>query len=674
MIRGYRPDLDGLRTVAVYLVLLFHSGLAWFQGGFIGVDLFFVLSGFLVSSVLMGELQDSGSLRIGRFYSRRVRRLLPAAVVVVVATCLVFTLLWSVVRRAAIVGDAVSALLYYANFHFMAAASDYFAADVDKSPFLHFWSLSIEEQFYAFFPVLLFLLFRVRRSHRGRVVIGVLGAMLVASLAAQIHFAAVNTDRAYYGTDTRLYQLLAGALLTACFAFTTRRLPARVAHVVGAVGLAGVLFVGSGLWDVNASWRGIGATVAAVLLLGGVAQADGSLLSRALSVRPMAYLGRISYGTYLWHWPIIIALQTVLHTSAVAIAALDFGLATGLAALSYELLEIPIRRAPRLNAFTWPVVTTGLATSALVAVFVVPSVLDRPQPPALVDASTSSSGLASGNSLLARELAAPIPKVDYVALSKESGALRHCSPDNVDGCRDVQDGGPTVLLVGDSQAQTFVPVFRKLAEEHHFNLDVNVLAGCPWQVQLSNAKDGAGTAAACAAARDTWYDDALPQLHPDVVVLIGRPRDDEAEWGSLISRRDGKKMSLHQAVWQTTRDTLEKTTAVAPTIVVQRSIMPETFSPTDCLASATRLDECVVTAEATPSVTDGFVSTIAMENPKVLPVDLNPIFCRTAPVCSPVVDQKVIWRDDHHYTVDYAMAQREKVWSALMATGALRGH
>jgi peptidoglycan/LPS O-acetylase OafA/YrhL len=668
VIRGYRPDLDGLRTVAVYLVLLFHSGLAWFGGGFIGVDLFFCLSGFLVGGVLINELQDTGSLRVGRFYSRRIRRLLPAAVVAIVATCLVFTLLWSVVRRAQIVGDAVSALLYYANFHFMAAASDYFAADVDKSPFLHFWSLSIEEQFYAFFPVLLILLFRVRGSRRRPVVLGVLGAILAVSLVAQIHTAASNVDRAYYGTGTRLYQLLAGALLVAVLAFTTRRLSPRVAHVVAVAGLAGVLFVGSGLWHVSASWRGIGATVAAVVLLAGITQAPGSPLSKALSVRPMAYLGRISYGTYLWHWPIIVALTTVLHTSPVNIAVLDFALATGLAALSYELVEIPIRRSPRLDVFTWPVVTTGLATSALVAVIVVPAVLDRPQPPALV-AATSGASTATGQDLLAHELAQPVPQVDYVALSKQAGDSRFCTADDVSACHDVQNGGPTVLLVGDSQAQTFVPVFRKLAEEHHFSLDLNVLAGCPWQEGLSNAKQSADSSANCADARDGWYDDVLPQLHPDVVVLLARPRDDPAEWSSLLSRRDGTKEPLDQAVWQATQDTLTKVTAVAPAVVVQRMIMPETFSPTDCLAGAKHLDECVVTAEPKPSVTDAYTTTIAAENHRVHTVDFNPIFCPTAPVCSPVRDGHVVFRDDHHYTVEYAMAKRAEVWDTLNATG-----
>ena len=158
MLLKYRPDLDGLRTIAVYLVLLFHAGLGWAGGGFIGVDLFFVLSGFLVTSVILSEIESTGRLRISNFYSRRVRRLLPAALVVIVATCVAFTILWSVARRLAIVSDAQSALLYVANWHFLGQAGNYFATDIDKSPFLHFWSLSIEEQFYFVFPVVLVLL------------------------------------------------------------------------------------------------------------------------------------------------------------------------------------------------------------------------------------------------------------------------------------------------------------------------------------------------------------------------------------------------------------------------------------------------------------------------------------------------------------------------------------
>ena len=205
----YRANLDGLRSVAVYLVLLFHTGLGWAEGGFIGVDLFFVLSGFLVSTVLLDEIEQTGGLRVGRFYARRVRRLLPAAVVVVVATAATFTVIWSIVRRLEIISDAQSSLLYYANWHFLAASGDYFAADTEKSPYLHFWSLAIEEQYYIVFPVLLLLLSRFGRG----TMLGVLLGLMGLSLAAQLYWAGIDTTHAYYGTDARLYQLLAGAAL-----------------------------------------------------------------------------------------------------------------------------------------------------------------------------------------------------------------------------------------------------------------------------------------------------------------------------------------------------------------------------------------------------------------------------------------------------------------------------
>ncbi|MEZ5192505.1 MAG: acyltransferase [Nocardioides sp.] len=165
----YRPDLDGLRSIAVYLVLLFHTGLSWATGGFIGVDLFFVLSGFLVTTVLVDEIEQTGRLRVGQFYARRVRRLLPAALITIVATASTFAVLWPVVRRLEIVGDAQSSLLYYANWHFISASGDYFAAETDKSPFLHFWSLAIEEQYYVVFPVLLLVLSRFGRPVLQRV-------------------------------------------------------------------------------------------------------------------------------------------------------------------------------------------------------------------------------------------------------------------------------------------------------------------------------------------------------------------------------------------------------------------------------------------------------------------------------------------------------------------------
>jgi hypothetical protein len=516
----------------------------------------------------------------------------------------------------------------------------------------------------------LLLLFKVRAERRRLVVLGTLTLLFVLSLADQLYWAARNVDRAYYGTDTRLYQLLAGVLLTAIFAFTTRRVPARIAHAVAVVGVIGLVVVASGLVDPSPSWRGIGAMVFAVLALGGLAQAAGSPLARVLSVRPMVYLGRISYGTYLWHWPVIVALRTVLDTGPVQIAVLAFGLATGLAALSSELLELPIRKSPSLDRLTWPVVVTGLSVSALVAVLVVPPVLHQVRRPAVADVAASGSGLTT-DPALTRELAAKVPPLDFAKIAGEVGRQQSCTADDPSACESVRGSGPTVLLIGDSQAETMVPVFKKLAREHDFNLDLDVVAGCPWQEGLLNDKQAAAGAATCTKARVDWYDKALPVLDPDLVVLLGRPRDDPAEWGSLVARRDGKKQPLQQAVWETSRDTVDKITKVAPVAIVQRLIMPETFDPVDCLASAQRVGQCAVTAQAKPSATDGFATTLSVQNPQVHTIDLNSIFCPTAPVCSPVLDGDAVWMDDHHFSVDITQQRSDQVWKALQSTGLL---
>ena len=671
MIRGYRPDLDGLRTIAVYLVLLFHAGLGWVSGGFLGVDLFFCLSGFLVTGVLLGELERDGRLRVGRFYGRRVRRLLPAAVVVVVATSVAFLFLWSVVLRAPLVADARSALLYYANWHFLAASGDYFATDVDKSPFLHFWSLSIEEQYYIFFPVLLLLLSRLPVRVRRKAMLGTLGVLLVVSLVLQVVLAQGSIDRAYYGTDARLYQLLAGALLTAWLAGTSWRPSQRTAHAIGLVGLVGILVLGSGLLEWNPSWRGIGATAAAVLLLGGVGLSEGSPLSRVLAHPAPSYLGRISYGTYLWHWPVIVALGVALDLGPVPVALIALVAATGLAALSYRVLEMPIRRWPRINPFGWRVVATGVSVSALVALVVLPPLLASTNRPVVASSERPEHRPVATSPAVARLLERAIPDVDYAEVVRDAqhGEEHWCGLQDPESCTVVQGSGPHVLLVGDSEAETMVPVFERLAQEHDLTLSVSVIAGCPWQEGLTNARLGGTRTQACTDARVNWYRDALPELDPDVVVLLDRSRDDPAEWGSSLTLRDGRTLPLAEATRTATKASLAEITAVAPAIVLQGQAMPDTFDPVECLATADRVGDCAITAAPgrTPSEQD--VVDLAAHDSRIHPLDVGKDFCPTLPVCLPLVGDTVVWRDDHHYTVTWAMERRAELWHSLVGTG-----
>lgn len=213
----YRPHLDGLRAVAVYLVVLFHAGSARFSGGYIGVDVFFVLSGFLVTQLLMRDIAARGGIRFGRFYSRRFRRLLPAAFVVLAVTAAVYTAIASPAEVLAAAGSLKAAFLYSTNWYFIHQATGYFGADISTNPVLHFWSLAVEEQFYLLWPLALGGLFlATRRLDRARQLRTIRIVLAVGALASAVWALSLRTsdpNRAYYGTDTRAYELLAGALL-----------------------------------------------------------------------------------------------------------------------------------------------------------------------------------------------------------------------------------------------------------------------------------------------------------------------------------------------------------------------------------------------------------------------------------------------------------------------------
>ncbi len=342
----YRPELDGLRSVAVYLVVLFHCGVGPFDGGFVGVDLFFVLSGFLVSHVIWAEVDKHGSFRLGWFYARRVRRLLPAAVVVIVATAALQLLVASAPQRAGMLRDGQAALVYLSNWQFIADSRDYFAADeASASPFLHYWSLSIEEQFYVVLPLALLLLLRLRRH--AVVVLLVLAAVVAGSVALQVWHAASDPTYAYYATGTRVYQLAAGVLLASITRLVT--IPSGLGRVLSVVGLAGVVVVGSAVVDVTASTSGLLATVASLAVIAGLFAAPTGEAARVLALRVPRYLGQVSYGTYLWHWPIILILRQLFDVGPLVLLALAAPVATGLAALSYEIFERPDppHQAPR---------------------------------------------------------------------------------------------------------------------------------------------------------------------------------------------------------------------------------------------------------------------------------------------------------------------------------------
>jgi peptidoglycan/LPS O-acetylase OafA/YrhL len=674
--RDHRPALDGVRFVAVYLVVAFHGGLGAARGGFIGVDLFFVLSGFLITGLLLNDIERFGRVRFGRFYSRRARRLLPAAVLTTIGTSVVFLLIAGVVQRLPFVSDAQSALLYVANWHFLHEQNNYFATGVANSPFLHFWSLAIEEQFYVVFPLLLVVVSRVGR--RRWVTAAVLALLLVGSVAAQLHWASADPNHAYYGTDARAYQLLAGALLAIGVRgrrlFPTRRL----AEIVAGVGLVGVVVLGSGLVSISVSHRGLAATVASVLLLAGLSLGEGGRVGRLLAHRVPAYLGRISYSTYLWHWPVIVALRQLVSLNAVELTAAAAVIGSALAALSTAFLEMPIRRATVLDRFQWPAVATGVTACVLVAFSFVPPVLHSARRPVVTTAANAArpaAATARVHQLLSREHRhvvviprhARVPSgLNWAAIANHNGPGRTCTAQNPQACVAVTGSGPTVLLVGDSHARMMAPLMIALAREYHFTLAINAVSGCPWQSQLVNLHDPPAAQAACTAARDQWYREVMPRLHPDVVVLAEYARDDPAIYGQTLVHYGGSSnQSLHRLLTSTTDLTLGQITASGAHALVMKSIFASTFDPLDCLSRAKYVDDCQVPVPAQPPFSDAMYARAARQIPNVSTFNINPIVCPTAPVCEPMVGRIPVWRNFNHYTPAILLHYKEQIWSLI---------
>ncbi|MBV9293467.1 MAG: acyltransferase [Frankiales bacterium] len=679
----YRPALDGVRCVAVYLVLLFHGGLAIASGGFIGVDLFFVLSGFLITNVLLTDIERYGRVRFGRFYSRRARRLLPAAVVTVVATSVVFLLIAGVVERLPLVRDAQSSLLYVANWHFLHAQNDYFASGVSKSPFLHFWSLGIEEQFYVVFPLLLMLLCRFGRGRR--VTIAGLGLLFALSLLAQLHWAGADPNHAYYGTDARAYQLLAGALLAFALRGRRPRLTLRAASLASGAGLIAMLLLGSGLVAMSVSHRGVAATAAATLLLAGLTWSEAGWVGRWLSRPVPRYLGGISYSTYLWHWPVIVVLLKLTSLGALEVTAATAVLATGLAALSTACLEMPIRRAPRLDPINWRTVAAGVGACALVAALVVPPVLRSNQRPLITTAEDAARPAAATARLrllrrhqhhLARSRSnrrARVPSLDWNAIAGSNGPGRTCGAQDPQRCVVVPGHGLSVLLVGDSHARMLAPVLISLAHKYGFTLSLNALSGCPWQADISNLHDPPAAQAACTAARGQWYRDVLPKLRPNIVILAEYARDNPAIYGHTLVRTGGSHESLHQLLQATTKQTLAQITATGARALIMNSILVSSFDPLVCLSRVKYVDQCDVPAPSHPPFSDQIYAEAARSIANVFTFDINRIVCPTEPICHPMIGPLPVWRNFNHYTPQVLIHYQDQIWATIKQSGALQG-
>ncbi len=697
----HRFDIDGLRAVAVTLVVLYHAGVPWISGGFVGVDVFFVISGFLITGLLLGEARRSGRISIPHFYARRVRRLLPASAVVLVSTVVVWHLIVAPLAAERVDRDADAAALYVANWSFAAQTSDYFAAQVDASPLLHYWSLGVEEQFYVVWPLLIIAALslgaaRLRGSldstatRRVALALGLVGGI---SFAWSVLATASQPGWSYYGLHTRAWELAVGAGLALALPWvaTWRR---GIAVAVGWVGL--LLIVVSALrYDETTVFPGAAAAVpvlgTAMVLAAGARERRGGA-PRLVSNRTMVRIGLVSYSWYLWHWPALTFARVLTGevgpegdvgpapASAIVAAVVVSYL---LAELSVRFIENPVRVSSRLSGRTRTTLLVGLALTAIpVVVTLLPLPGPMPwavssEPDAVAEEtlvvgtgttpSVSASASAAANALAAAQAAlAAVPDVRPAVSPQEA------KDDLVRGMGDCHQSfdaarlatpcafgdttsTTTVVLVGDSKAQHWFPALEAAATKNGWRLLAWTKSSCPMaDVAVTNDRVK-GRYVAC----ETWRDDVTARIAEVAatdgvdLVLVGRSRG----YAASIVDGDGATVPDASAAWADgmtrTVDAMGKVTTVA----LLHDLPWATSDRPECLSG--HLDESsacafLATVSAGERTLAAGEAVVDEAQDDVVTLDLTAMVCPDS-VCRAVADDgTVVFRDSHHMTATFS--------------------
>jgi peptidoglycan/LPS O-acetylase OafA/YrhL len=556
---GYHAGLDGIRALAIVGVLLYHGGVVWAAGGFLGVEVFFVLSGFLITSLLIAEWRRSATISLGAFWARRARRLLPALFCVVAVVGLYEALASSTDLVPDLKGDGIATLFYFGNWHEIATQSNYFAATGPVSPLQHTWSLAIEEQFYIVWPIsLLLAIWLLRRTLRGsrptdrRVLRTLLAVSVTLALASAVEalilvHGGAGVNRVYYGTDTRAVSLLTGASLAFALALlrpgqTVGRAGPAAKHS-GALGWGALLALSVVLAmmhyaDGASPWLYpfgmVGLDLAVALIIAAVVLYPTSAVGRIFSVAPARGLGQISYGVYLWHFPLFLWLTAATAgVSGAPLLGLRLSVTLLVSVISFVLIEQPVRRRKLPN---WLV--AGLAPAAMgaacAALFAAAAAAappttaaPLPKPPARLEGAqvcrvTLTDTKQYGLSPLSPDVAA-VQQPQWLAAHELSWAshsrvtFHTCPPKKV-------------LLIGDSLA--FSLGLGQMIEEHNYGVEVAnaAILGCAFHPggELNISGTWESVPAGCSGALGQWRRDELAFKPQAVIVELGYR--DEFDW------------------------------------------------------------------------------------------------------------------------------------------------
>jgi peptidoglycan/LPS O-acetylase OafA/YrhL len=662
-----RRDIQGLRALAVGLVIVYHLRPEWLPGGFVGVDVFFVISGYLIIGTLTGELRRTGTIRLREFYARRIRRLLPAASVVLLSTVLVTWLLLPISRWPAIMSDVLTSSLNIQNWALAAKAADYAHATAAVSPVQHFWSLSVEEQFYLVIPLV--LLCCARLAHRSgpkaaRRAVTAVAIVTAASFVFSVVYSELDHGRAYFVTPTRMWELGLGGL--AAMTVYRIRLKGGVRLILGWGGFAAVV-VSSFLLSTAMAFPGYIALLPTLgtvgLLLAGVVAADQRVArpetAVVLGLQPLRYLGDISYSLYLWHWPVIVVVLQLTGNTELsrrqAAGALVLSLA--LAVVSKHLVEDAFRggravsppfrlRMPRRRS-------AYLLGAAMIAMTTVSAAVPWQYASAELDRLAAATGLDEDHpGALALDRHNPrvapegVPLTPDPAVAGKDWPLKdltvNCTtydienwPPTGDKCTYGTATAPkTLVLVGDSHAAMFSTVFARFVREHpEWRVKMMLRNGCPF-----NAVAPAGLTV-CSDQNELELAGILA-MKPELVVTSAMSpasydKDLGWRWESRAQSVDGYETMLRRI-----------SDAGIRTGVIRDVPRPAKNTPRCLESNPGRHKECDTALGAAFGPDKDPLVEAAERVPRSTVVDLTPWLC-VGDVCPAVVGNVVVYRDNH---------------------------
>lgn len=642
---GFRLDIQGLRGIAVVFVLLFHVGISYIPGGYVGVDIFFVISGYLITGLLCREVYKTGSIDFVQFYGRRLRRLLPALTLVLICTTAVAWWAYAPLQLKQYASSGVATAAYVSNLWFADLATDYLADSVDMNPLLHTWSLGVEEQFYLVWPLLVFIVFRLRRPSAFRR--GLLVAMLAVgglSLLACVYLTKVSQPWAFFGSPTRAWEFAIGAVL----ALWAPRRPS-VAGIVPIFGFGGLLMMlAAGMvFTKRTDFPGFAAALpvlgsAAVIQAGAWAESAG--IGRWLSRQPLRFLGDISYSLYLWHWPIFVFLHEFVTDVGPLETTGALGLSVLLAWLTYVGVENPVRFNRLLRRGRWLSVAFGAGLTAF-------------------------SGVATFSVWLSTLVWLERDKQQQYALAKDDLPEAYKTGCAV-GTRGIvprvcrmgaAEPTMTVVLFGDSHAMQWLPALRALEDFDKIQV-----------IPLSKASCPAASYGVYLTMLNRYYDECdkwrervfqiIRDLQPDVVI-VSNVRPDKMSSSSVTA----PMLKKWENALEVTFDRLSKMTK---SIVYIRDTPRLGYDGPTCLSRADWVDaDPVVACPIDPRSKNAkliFQSemVVAARFDKVQVVDMTDDICPDTP-CLPERDGMVLFRDSHHLTASFVRYLAPALWRQM---------